>query len=141
MGVEKTTEHIAKEQKSAQYKEEMIKASPEKLKSFISWCEQGIEKDPFYKENYRDLQREASELILSKIKIEKAAGTLQSGQAKIDINTLKNLFNFRIDELAKEKEAAQEEGNELGARRAQNLSNKYRALILQADDLEKMIRT
>lgn len=141
MGEKETTEQVGKENKFASYRDKIKNASIDKLNSFISWCEEGMDKDKDYKEKYRDLQKEAAELILSKIKVAKAGGTMQLGQALRDINALKNVFNFRIDEISKEQKEAQAAGNELGARRSQNLANKYRELILQAEDLEKMIRT
>jgi len=141
MGIGKTTEHIAKVQKFDRYKEEMKNASIGRLKDFIIWCGQGMAVDKDYLKNYRELRKEAAELLLSKTKLKRAAGELPANEGLINIKTVKNVFDSTIDELKEEEMAAQESGNELEVRRSQNLANKYRVLILEAEDLEKMIRT
>ncbi|MCX6746005.1 MAG: hypothetical protein NTX00_03210 [Candidatus Parcubacteria bacterium] len=141
MGEKETTKDVAKKMKFQEYRDKMKDSSPEKLKSFMSFCEQGMEEDKAYKDEYRDLQREAGELMLAKLKIAKESHDLNLKQGLIDIETLRNLFGARLDELKAERDEFEEEGNSLETQRKQAEIKKFTDLIENADNIEKVIRT
>ncbi|MFA5187904.1 MAG: hypothetical protein WC460_00905 [Patescibacteria group bacterium] len=141
MGETETTEDVSKKMKFQEYRDKMKDSSLEKLKSFMSFCEEGMIKDKNYIAEYRDMQREAGELMLAKLKIENISHNLAGDKGLIDVETLRNLFGARLDELIAARDESEKEGNSLEMQRKQAEIKKFTDLIEQADNLEKAIRT
>lgn len=129
------TEDRAKKEKFNEYQEKMRGATIDKLKDFIIWCNESIKTDPAYKDEYHDLQAEAAKLILSKIGIEKASGTLNAPQSKIDINTVINLIGARMIELQAEMKKAQKQEFQKEASELQQKIKELDEIRQKADSL------
>jgi hypothetical protein len=128
---EKTTEDLIKLRRFDQYREEMKATTPDKLKKFISWCEESMAKDPGFKDQYMKLERESSELLLSKINIELTSHKMNADLKIKSYDDLKNLINLwkeKVREFELEKSAKAKEG-----------INQYNYLIVKAEDIQRLL--